>query len=49
MTKEERDERDITEMYKSQFGFTAIIKIIKEAKKPLIGHNMVYDAGFIYQ
>jgi hypothetical protein len=48
MSKEERDERDIKEMFRSQLGFTAVMKIIKEAKKPLIGHNMVYDAGFIY-
>ena len=36
-------------MFNSQLGFTAVMKMIKNAKKPLIGHNMVYDAGFIYQ
>ena len=29
-------------------GFTAVIKMMLEAKKPIIGHNMIYDAAFIY-
>ena len=49
MTQEEKDQKDMDAMFKSQLGFTAVIKIMKEAKKPLIGHNMVYDAGFIFQ
>jgi len=29
-------------------GFSLVIEEIIKAKKPLIGHNSIYDIGFIY-
>jgi len=31
-----------------EIGFTEVIKYLVEEKKPIIGHNMLFDTGFLY-
>ena len=31
----------------NEVGFSLVIKLLSEVKKPLIGHNMIFDLGFI--
>jgi len=28
-------------------GFSLVMQIIANSKKPIVGHNMIYDIGFI--
>jgi|LauGreDrversion4_2_1035121.scaffolds.fasta_scaffold1132906_1 DNA polymerase III epsilon subunit-like protein len=32
-----------------ELGFSRVIQLIMDSKKPLVGHNMMYDLGFIYR
>ena len=34
---------------KKELGFTRVIEILSSAKKPIIGHNMLFDVAFIYE
>jgi poly(A)-specific ribonuclease len=36
------------DLYSYEFGFSKIIETIIESKKPIVGHNMMFDVGFIY-
>ena len=36
------------ELYVYEMGFSMVIKAMIEAKKPLIGHNCMYDCLYIY-
>jgi hypothetical protein len=36
-------------MMEEELGFSRVIQLIMDCKKPLIGHNMMYDLGFIYR
>lgn len=38
----------ISDMIDQEMGFTRVIEMIIDAKKPLIGHNMMFDLCFIY-
>lgn len=29
-------------------GFSLVVKILIEAKKPIVGHNMIYDIFYLY-
>lgn len=40
---------DIEHLYQEEQGFTKVIEVLIKAKKPIIGHNMIYDACFIFQ
>jgi poly(A)-specific ribonuclease len=31
-----------------ELGFSLIVGYMMESKKPLIGHNMIYDLGFLF-
>ena len=31
-----------------EIGFSRVMKRISESKKPLVGHNMKFDLGFLY-
>ena len=48
-TFKEEDWARVTEMYNTEVGFTKVIKMLIEAKKPLIGHNPQYDFAFMYE
>lgn len=43
------EERDIKHLYNYELGFTKVIEALMKNKKPIIGHNMLYDIGFIYR
>jgi poly(A)-specific ribonuclease len=31
-----------------ELGFSRVIKLISESKKPVVGHNMKFDILFLY-
>ena len=35
-------------LFMQELGFSLIVRYIMESKKPLIGHNMIYDMGFLF-
>ena len=35
-------------MYESEMGFSLVADLLVKAKKPLIGHNMIYDILYLY-
>ena len=35
-------------MHTSEMGFSLVVKILIEAKKPIVGHNMIYDIFYLY-
>lgn len=43
------DEMEINILYEEQVGFTKVIEMLAASKKPLIGHNMIMDMGFIFR
>lgn len=44
----EETKEDIQKVVDEQYGFTHIIDLLIEAKKPLVGHNMIFDVMFLY-
>jgi poly(A)-specific ribonuclease len=40
---------EIEILYEQELGFTKVIEMIMKSKKPIIGHNMIMDIGFIYR
>ena len=47
MTEEQRAE--VNALFNAEVGFTKVIKTLKDAQKPIIGHNPQYDLGFLYE
>jgi poly(A)-specific ribonuclease len=49
--EEEKDE-DLESVIQTEFlkemGFSLVIEELIKAKKPIVGHNLIYDMGFIY-
>lgn len=39
----------LSEMYEREQGFTQIVQMLINAKKPLVGHNPQYDVAFLYE
>jgi poly(A)-specific ribonuclease len=35
-------------MFTSEMGFSLVVQMLIDAKKPLIGHNMMYDIIYVY-
>ena len=35
--------------FRTESGFTEVILLLKEARKPIVGHNMIYDICFTYE
>lgn len=48
-SQEKIDKVDIETMFQTELGFSRVIEVIMKSKKPIIGHNMMYDLGFIYR
>ena len=44
-----QDEEASKELYNKELGFTRVIELLMKFKNPIIGHNMIYDLGFIYR
>ena len=38
----------LIDLYNREMGFSMVIDEMIKAKKPLIGHNQIYDIGFLY-
>ena len=36
------------QLFMQELGFSLIVSYLIESKKPLIGHNMIYDLGFLF-
>ena len=45
----EEQQKKIDTKCKKELGFTRVIEILSSAKKPIIGHNMLFDVAFIYE
>lgn len=42
-------ERDPEEaMFEREMGFSLVVEFLIGAKKPIIGHNMIYDIIYLY-
>ena len=39
---------DQLELYQEEMGISLVVKALIESKKPIIGHNFIYDIGFLY-
>ena len=39
----------VDEIFKKEVGFTRVIELLQNSRKPIIGHNMQFDAAFIYE
>ena len=48
MQKQAQDKR-IQDLCKYELGFSHVIEFLMKSKKPLVGHNMIYDIAFIYR
>lgn len=48
LSLEEAEEKEIEDNFVEQYGFTTIIDLLIEAKKPIVGHNMIYDVMLLY-
>ena len=44
----EKERQEIENLISLEMGFTRVIGYLKEAKKPIVGHAMIYDALFLY-
>ena len=47
LTEEERAK--VTEIFNAEIGFTKVIQIMIDAKKPIIAHNPQYDVGYLFE
>ena len=45
----DEDKNKINRHYEEMQGFTKVILELKKAKKPIIGHNMMFDVLFTYE
>jgi hypothetical protein len=43
----EDKEQEANNLFISEMGFSLVIECLVNAKKPIIGHNMIYDLAFI--
>jgi poly(A)-specific ribonuclease len=35
-------------LYESEMGFSLVVEELIKAKKPIVGHNMIYDIIYLY-
>ena len=49
LSQKQQIEQEVEELYQSELGFTRIVELLINAKKPLIGHNMIYDVAFMFK
>lgn len=46
--KEAEDEKLIRELFVREMGFSLVVEALIEGKKPIVGHNMIYDILYLY-
>ena len=39
---------EVENLFEQEMGFSAVIHELISAKKPIIGHNMIYDIIYLY-
>jgi hypothetical protein len=42
------EERIIEGLYFQEMGFSMVVDMLIEAKRPIVGHNMIYDIIYLY-
>ena len=45
---EKKHKGDMMNQYRVEMGFTLVIEEMINSKKPLVGHNCIYDMCFLY-
>ena len=40
--------QQIDELYTKEMGFSLVVDMLVQARKPIIGHNMIYDVIYLY-
>ena len=45
----EEDKDNVSEMYNAEVGFTRVIQMLIDAKKPLVAHNPQFDVAFLFE
>lgn len=43
------DEVEAEKLFQKELGFSRVIEVLMTCGKPIIGHNMILDLGFIYR
>lgn len=41
-------QKRIEELYTMEMGFSIVVEELMNARRPIIGHNMIYDIGYLY-
>jgi poly(A)-specific ribonuclease len=39
---------EVDSLFRQEMGFSAVIESLIAAKKPIVGHNMIYDIIYLY-
>ena len=47
--QEEENRPKVEALFRKEYGFTRVINIITENKKPLVAHNCLYDIIYFYR
>ena len=45
----EEEQAKLATMYAQETGFTNVIQMLIDSKKPIVGHNPQYDVAFLYE
>ena len=46
--EDKESERLVEELYMKEMGFSLVVDELIRARKPIIGHNMIYDIIYLY-
>ena len=38
----------VYDLYLKEIGFTLVVEELIKSKKPIVGHNMIYDIIYLY-
>jgi hypothetical protein len=41
-------EKIASDMYHTEMGFSVVVEELIRSKKPIVGHNMIYDIIYLY-
>jgi len=45
---EDKLKKLVDELFIKELGFALVVEELIQAKKPIIGHNMIYDVMYLY-
>ena len=48
LSLESQQEKDIQDLFLKEMGFSLVVQELINAKKPIVGHNMIYDIIYLY-